>query len=266
MSGDGREGRPGSPVTIADREALIRQGRAVRLEKHPGHSPAEWAALRSWEEQKQKADRLESLNSSLKQQTRQLEDTVASTDAYRWKSDVSGFEETLAYKAGVRCDVTGGVYTGYYKACARHGKGIVKFDNGSSYEGEFVDDNYCGKGVEITGIGRYVGDFKENKKHGHGVLYWNDGRRYDGQWKLDLMSGFGVMDWHDGRRYYGTFKDDDFEGEGVFTWQGGRKLDAVFKAGRACDGILTEVDPLLSTFWITNRAAAVLIEHAKILL
>ena len=153
---------------------------------------------------------------------------------------MSGFEEQLVYKENVRCDITESVYTGYYKASRRHGRGAVRFDDGSAYEGEFVDDDYCGKGVETSEGGRYVGEFKANKKNGSGTFYWTDGRRYEGQWKCDRMSGFGGMEWRDGRRYHGFFEDDDFHGDGVFVWPDGRKLDSSFNAGRAVEGVLTE--------------------------
>ena len=83
----------------------------------------------------------------------------------------------LTYKENVRCDITESSYTGYYKGCARHGQGHVRYDDGSWYKGEFVDDDCCGKGVENREAGRYVGEFKANKKHGSGTFCWTDGRR-----------------------------------------------------------------------------------------
>jgi hypothetical protein len=154
---------------------------------------------------------------------------------------VSGFAEQIVYKENVRCPISDSVYTGYYKASRRHGRGAVMFDDGSAYDGEFVEDDYCGTGVETSESGRYVGEFKANKKHGNGTFYWTDGRRYEGQWKSDRMSGFGGMDWRDGRHYHGFFDADDFHGDGVFAWPDGRKLDASFSAGRAVEGVLTEV-------------------------
>ena len=97
-----------------------------------------------------------------------------------WPWQVSGFEEQLLYKESVRCDITSSVYTGYLKACQRHGKGFIRFDDGSSYEGEFVDDEYCGNGaLKLENGDRYTGEFKGSNKHGTGTFYWLDGRRYD---------------------------------------------------------------------------------------
>jgi hypothetical protein len=42
-----------------------------------------------------------------------------------------------------------------------HGRGLFKWPDGRSYEGEYVDD----------------------KKEGQGLFIWPDGRRYDGEWK-----------------------------------------------------------------------------------
>lgn len=41
-----------------------------------------------------------------------------------------------------------------------NGKGIFKWPDGRSYEGEYKDD----------------------KKHGFGVLKWADGKKYEGLW------------------------------------------------------------------------------------
>ena len=40
------------------------------------------------------------------------------------------------------------------------GYGELKMDDGSLYQGNFLND----------------------KKHGAGIFYWADGRKYDGQW------------------------------------------------------------------------------------
>jgi hypothetical protein len=41
-----------------------------------------------------------------------------------------------------------------------HGKGIIKWKDGKSYDGEYIDD----------------------KKHGKGIFEWTDGRKYMGFW------------------------------------------------------------------------------------
>ena len=50
-----------------------------------------------------------------------------------------------------------------------HGRGIFRWNDGRTYEGDFVND----------------------RKEGQGVLVWKDGRKYDGQWKNGKQDGFG---------------------------------------------------------------------------
>lgn len=237
---------PASPLTVEEREAAIRRERAQQIVKHPGYSPQERAAIVApggWNERVAHAEKLSDLDESLEKQREKIACEPASDATYKWKSDVSWFEETLVHKEKVRCDITESWYTGHYRASERHGTGRVRFDDGSCYEGDFVNDEYSGQGVETSVAGhRYVGEFKQGKKHGQGILYWTDGRRYEGFWKCDTMSGFGVLKWRLGCQYHGMFDDDDFEGDGVFAWPDGRNLDASFKSGRAVQGVLTEAD------------------------
>jgi hypothetical protein len=87
---DGRAPPPGTPLTIADREAEIRRERAKRLEKHQGLSPQEKTALRSsgWEQQHAEHLKLEDLNQTLEEQRRRLAPPPASNATYSWKTDV----------------------------------------------------------------------------------------------------------------------------------------------------------------------------------
>ena len=42
-----------------------------------------------------------------------------------------------------------------------HGNGLLKYEDGRFYQGEFAFD----------------------KKNGNGLFYWGDGRKYEGGWK-----------------------------------------------------------------------------------
>ena len=52
----------------------------------------------------------------------------------------------------------------------RHGKGVYKYDDGTTYTGNWV----------------------HGKKHGQGRLEMASGEVYDGEWKDDKMHGYGV--------------------------------------------------------------------------
>jgi len=52
-----------------------------------------------------------------------------------------------------------------------HGKGVLTWADGESYDGEFIQGQRTGKGVYISqGGDRYEGSFTEGKRDGQGVL------------------------------------------------------------------------------------------------
>ena len=61
------------------------------------------------------------------------------------------------------------------------------------YEGEFVDDQFHGKGTFYFANGSvYVGDWVNNKREGSGILYFADGDRYEGEFRNDSYGKNGV--------------------------------------------------------------------------
>ena len=90
----------------------------------------------------------------------------------------------------------------------REGRGIIKWDNGDIYNGEWKEDKKEGKGIYCFNNGqRYEGDWVNDKKEGRGIYYWNNGKykgdRYDGEWKNDNYEGNGIYYYNDGSRYIG---------------------------------------------------------------
>jgi hypothetical protein len=89
---------------------------------------------------------------------------------------------------------SGAIYKGDWVNDYRHGVGTFKFsNNGSKYDGEWKHDKANGKGTFTRGNGdKYVGEFKDNKKHGKGIMYGNSiGIIYKGNWENDLKHGTG---------------------------------------------------------------------------
>ena len=118
----------------------------------------------------------------------------------------------------------------------KSGQGKFKWADGSTYEGQFEDNNINGKGIYTWGDKRkYIGDWKNNKMDGHGVFTWPDGRKYQGDYKDDKKDGFGIFEWADGKKYKGYWTNGKQNGEGEFyndqtkTWrkclvQNGRRV------------------------------------------
>ena len=119
--------------------------------------------------------------------------------------------------------------------------GKIIFANGNIYEGDFVNDNFHGKGCFTYASGdKYSGDFEENKKSGQGEccwlvhdlitadlwactgLYtWRNGDRYQGSWRLNVKHGFGIASYLNGDCYEGYFQDNKKNGKGMYTYANG---------------------------------------------
>ena len=94
------------------------------------------------------------------------------------------------------------------------------------------DENGIGRGTFKWEDGSsYTGEFKNNSIHGFGVYSWADGRKYEGTWFSNKMQGRGVFSWKDGRIYDGDYANDKKHGEGTFTWPDGKKYVGQWKNG-----------------------------------
>ena len=68
-----------------------------------------------------------------------------------------------------------------------HGKGNIKWQDGKSYDGEYMDD----------------------KKHGKGTFIWADGRKYIGYWNKGKQDGIGIYFLSAGEQKVGEWKDGE---------------------------------------------------------
>ena len=103
----------------------------------------------------------------------------------------------------------------------KHGNGKFTWQDGSYYEGEFVD------GV-FHGVGTYY--FKEYDK------------TYNGQFQNGKIEGNGEMKWKDGREFYGQFVNGKEEGEGTFKYANGNFYIGPFKEGKQ-NGVAVFIEP-----------------------
>jgi hypothetical protein len=70
------------------------------------------------------------------------------------------------------------------------GRGKMVYDDGSFYEGEFVDDACDGQGTAIYADGDvFEGAWKQNAKHGHGVYMFASGDVFEGEFRLGKRHG-----------------------------------------------------------------------------
>jgi len=90
-------------------------------------------------------------------------------------------------------------YDGEWKNKSAHGYGVMKWQNGDRYEGDWAEGLRHGKGKYIsksTG-GKYDGEYSTDLKDGKGKYVFSNGDWYDGDWKDGLRNGQGVYVWKD---------------------------------------------------------------------
>jgi hypothetical protein len=103
-------------------------------------------------------------------------------------------------------------YTGWYRGDpvrgeVPHGRGIMRYDNGSVYTGQW----------------------KDGKMHGNGTIRWEDGSIYAGQWRAGKRTGFGTYTWPNGDRYVGGWSDNRMCGEGTYYQHDGKVTNGIWK-------------------------------------
>lgn len=126
-------------------------------------------------------------------------------------------------------------YEGEMRDGHLNGRGKYVFSVGTSYEGDFKNDDFDGSGIMTEPGVRYEGAWKAGRKSGRGVLSTMNGDRYDGDFTDDAMTGRGVLVLSDGRKYEGALKDGIPEGQGTLTDPAG-SVTGTWKAGCFNDG------------------------------
>lgn len=92
-----------------------------------------------------------------------------------------------------------GHYSGWFrgsriKGYLPHGRGMMRYLNGSVYTGQW----------------------ENGKMHGNGRIVWEDGAVYSGQWVHGKRTGHGSYTWSNGDRYVGEWKENQLFGPGTF--------------------------------------------------
>lgn len=115
-----------------------------------------------------------------------------------------------------------GVLTGEFKNGLPNGFGILNYEGGASYEGEWLDDEHHGKGVYTYKNGdTYVGDFDQGKQTGKHVYTTADGNTYVGDVVDGIRTGKGAFTWSSGNSYVGDWLNDKQHGKGIYTFKNG---------------------------------------------
>merc|ERR1712180_52041 len=135
------------------------------------------------------------------------------------------------------------MYDGGWKDKAAHGYGVMKWQNGDRYEGDWV--------AGLRG-GKYEGEYKNDLKHGRGKYTWSNGDWYEGDWSEGQRHGQGSYTWKEKNEnaeeieentYTGTWEMGKKHGDGKFTYHGGDVFTGPYVDGnRHGNGELVKTD------------------------
>ena len=111
-----------------------------------------------------------------------------------------------------------GIETGFYLNSRLHGFGILIYADGSSYSGEWKENQQHGQGIKTWKksqgkVAVYKGSYDQGRRHGHGTYTTADGDIYVGNWVNNKRHGQGKMTYKEsGKVEEGEWKDDKFIG------------------------------------------------------
>lgn len=145
--------------------------------------------------------------------TSQEKGTATSVD--KSTNDIrTGLGEMIPQKKRKLTPVDGNIYNG--ETGKKHVEHVnLTFANGSSYVGDFVNNEMHGKGKHISADGKmYEGDLVHNIPHGKGKFTYTDGNTYEGDFSQNLPHGKGKIVYNDGNTYEGDFVNGYKQGKG----------------------------------------------------
>ena len=153
-----------------------------------------------------------------------------------------GVAGRLRHGHGVIRYESGTVYDGQWQNDRRSGFGKMTFECGDTYEGQWQDGRYHGKGKYCSSSGgdEYDGEWKADKPHGFG-RYWtrSSGDVFEGQWANGMREGKGKEITKNGDVYEGTWECDDLVAMALSQSQISSGVDARGKRIRMFTATLT---------------------------
>ena len=181
----------------------------------------------------------------------------------------------------VNLTIKKGEYIGYVKNGVPNGNGVIRYNNGNVWEGNWVNGKpFKGDGFIYytnakyeghidnsmrNGQGKYTGDnnltyngsWVNDKRDGTGKCEFEDGSIYEGDWKDDIINGQGKMTYKDGSNYEGGWYGDKKHGEGKMTYKDGSNYEGGWYGDKKHgEGKLTDADgKCISGIWEFDKLA-----------
>jgi hypothetical protein len=129
-------------------------------------------------------------------------------------------------------------YVGEFKHDFKNGFGVMEYENGDIYEGQFLNDKRQGKGKYIylsKGDSQlYYGEFKEDSMAGEGKLIFSNGDVYIGMFKNNKMHDEdAVITYKNGDQYRGGVAQNLKHGkEAEYLYSAGDKYTGDFRGDK----------------------------------
>ncbi|CDW73917.1 UNKNOWN [Stylonychia lemnae] len=118
------------------------------------------------------------------------------------------------------------IYYGQLEERKRQGKGVIIYNTGRLYEGDWQNDQRHGHGFEKYVNGNtYQGQYQDGKAHGKGIYIWKNGESFDGEWIMGAKEGYGIWKGISNDSYIGQWKNSKADGYGVHTWKNGDRYE-----------------------------------------
>lgn len=104
----------------------------------------------------------------------------------------------------------------------RHGKGVLKWPNGTIYIGDWFLNKANGRGIiSFPKFEHYEGLFINNTFEGEGVYFNCQGTRFEGLWSNNYPEGLGIETYSDGSKYEGNYSRGKKNGKGFIMFADG---------------------------------------------
>lgn len=121
-------------------------------------------------------------------------------------------------------------YEGEFVFDWRCGKGIATYSDGSVYEGTWDRNSPNGQGKKTWPDGAvYDGNFKDGRPNGEGQMTFASGASYIGEWSMGHYDGFGRYQHASGERYEGMWANNLPNGYGNLMYENGDRYEGEFK-------------------------------------
>jgi len=145
-------------------------------------------------------------------------------------------------------------YEGDWKDGLRHGQGTYSCKStGGKYEGMYEKDLKSGQGKYTYGNGDwYEGEWKEGLRDGQGLYVWMDKQenddsdelvefgRYEGNWEKGVKSGTGSFTYENGDVFTGPYKDNNRQGKGTLVKTDGEIREENYREGKLVNFTVTK--------------------------